>query len=464
MTLSRRDLLRLGSAATGLAAAQALGCGATPVPPQAPAAPGSAPGQPAPTPVAAGAGPDWQAIRAEFDLADEYVHLACLLIASHPRVVRQAIEAHRRALDVNPADYLHRRWALRPEGLDEDGEEQAMRAAARYLDTDPALVALVDSTTMGLAMVYNGVAIRPEQEILTTEHEHAASQHALQFRAQRTGCPVRTIRLYDDPAAVTADSLVRALGDQIRPETRIVAVTWVHSRSGVKLPIARLAAEIAGKNRGRSPEDRILLCVDGVHGFGIEDVTIADLGCDVFVAGCHKWLFGPRGTGIIWAAPHAWAQCLPTIPSFSQAARQTPGRRMTPGGFHAFEHRWALATAFDFHLGIGKAHVQARTRALAGQLKAGLAAIPGVRVLTPMSDELSSGIVVFEIAGQTAEQVERALHDRGIIATTTPRQPSYPRLTPGILNTPEEIARTIAAVAAVAAVRPAATGRAVSAR
>jgi Aminotransferase class-V len=217
---------------------------------------------------------------------------------------------------------------------------------------------------------------------------------------------------------------VRALVEQIRPETRVVAITWVHSRSGVKLPVARIAAEIAARNQGRSTENRILLCVDAVHGFGIEDVTMADLGCDFFVAGCHKWLFGPRGTGIIWAPRHTWEQCLPTIPSFSGPAKQTPGRMMTPGAFHSFEQRWALAPAFDFHLGIGKSHVQARTHALAGQLKRGLAAIPGVRVLTPISDDLSSGIVVFQVAGKTCEEVESALHARGIIATITPGSPT----------------------------------------
>lgn len=445
MKLSRRDLLRMGSAATGaLAAAQALGCtaGSQAPPPAAPAAP---------RPAAGGVnGPDWGAIRAEFELADEYVHMACLLVASHPRVVRAAIDEHRRALDANPADYLHKRWVWKAEHIDEDGEERAARAAARYLATEPDLIALTDSTTMGLAMLYSGVVVRPDQEILSTEHDHWATRGSLSLRAQRTGARVRTIRLYDDPATVTADGLVRALADQIRPETRVVAVTWVHSITGVKLPIRRIAEEIAARNQGRSPENRVLLCVDGVHGFGVEDVTIADLGCDFFVAGCHKWLLGPRGTGIIWGAPHAWEQCIPVVPSFSGAAKKTPGRAMTPGGFHSFEHRWALPAAFDFHLGIGKAPIQARIHALAGQLKRGLAGIPGVTLLTPMSDELSAGIVVFQLAGKTAEEVERALHAQNVIASITPANPPAPRLTPGLYNTPEEIERTLAAVRAVA--------------
>jgi selenocysteine lyase/cysteine desulfurase len=49
---------------------------------------------------------------------------------------------------------------------------------------------------------------------------------------------------------------------------------------------------------------------------------------------------------------------------------------MTPGGFHSFEHRWALAEAFRFHDEFGgKAKVAATTRALAARLKDGLAEI-----------------------------------------------------------------------------------------
>lgn len=69
---------------------------------------------------------------------------------------------------------------------------------------------------------------------------------------------------------------------------------------GLKLPIREIADALAELNRDRHEGDRALLCVDGVHGLGVEDLSMQDLGCDFFVAGCHKWLFGPRGTGLVW--------------------------------------------------------------------------------------------------------------------------------------------------------------------
>ena len=43
-------------------------------------------------------------------------------------------------------------------------------------------------------------------------------------------------------------------------------MTWVHSSSGVRLPITRIAQGLAEVNRDREEKDRVLLIVDGVHG------------------------------------------------------------------------------------------------------------------------------------------------------------------------------------------------------
>src|SRR6185436_20026490 len=141
---------------------------------------------------------------------------------------------------------------------------------------------------------------------------------------------------------------------------RVIALTWVHSITGVKLPLRAIADAVAQVNRGRDEKARIILCVDGVHGLGVEDVDLPALGCDFFAAGTHKWIFGPRGTGVIWGKPESQHLVDPTIPPFTPAgAKQLEttgdapwGYSMTPGGFHSFEHRWALAEAFRFHLHI----------------------------------------------------------------------------------------------------------------
>ena len=372
---------------------------------------------------------DWSAVRDQFLLSHDYIHLGGLLLASHPTPVREAIEAHRRGLDENPVHYLNEQGPRL--------EAAVLRAAAMYLGGSPADIALTDSTTMGLGLLYNGLAVGAGQELLTTAHDFYATHEALRLKATHTGAAVRTIPLYRELASVSADEIVETLVGAISARTRVVALTWVHSSTGLKLPIGRIADALAVINAHRDAEERVLLCVDAVHGLGVEDVVMTDLGCDFFVAGCHKWLFGPRGTGLVWGHPRAWPAVRATIPSFTDHG--TPGGAQTPGGFHSFEHRWALAPAFQFHQEIGKPRVAARIHELSRQFKEGLAAMRHVQLYTPQSDELSAGLICFDVRGLQPREVVQRLRDRRIIATVTPYATSYARVAPGVLNSPEEV-------------------------
>ena len=123
---------------------------------------------------------------------------------------------------------------------------------------------------------------------------------------------------------------------------------------------------------------------------------------------------------------------------------------MTPGGFHSFEHRWALAQAFQLHLQIGRARVAARVHALNRQLKEGLVTMSHVRLHTPGDENLSAGLVCFEVDGLPPPTVVARLRASSIIATLTPYSPTYARLAPGLLNSPEEVEVVLAAIRALA--------------
>ena len=393
---------------------------------------------------------DWKAVREQFQLSPDVVHLAGFFLASHPTPVRAAIERHRRGLDANPIGY----WM-------EQGEKQeaaVLLAAADYLAVNPTEIALTDSTTMGLGLLYGGLTLRKEQEILTTLHDHYATETSLKLRAERTGATVRQIPLYHSLPNVSALELLDNLIRNIRPNTRIVAVTWVHSSTGLKLPIHEMAHAIHRLNESRAEQDRVIFCVDGVHALGVEDFRLSDVGCDFLIAGTHKWMFGPRGTGLVWGRQGAWPVANPIIPTFNTQAfdiwmKMSPPEDlptsvyMTPGGFHSFEHRWALNEAFTFHQAIGKSRVRQRIYELNQQIKQGLAQMPHITLHTPMSQDLSSGIVCFEVAGMTPRQVIERLRQRNIIGSTTPYATQYARLAPSLINSSEDIELTLKEIA-----------------
>jgi selenocysteine lyase/cysteine desulfurase len=371
---------------------------------------------------------DWGSVRAQFALDPDIANFTTFVFASHPATVRAAIARHREGLDTNPYVYL---------GEHESALDDAVaRTAGAYLRTDPGLIAYTDSTTMGLGLLYSGLRLAPGDEVLTTEHDFYSTHESLALRAARDGATVRRVRLYDEPEHADAGQIVARLLAAVTPATRVVAITWVHSSTGVKLPVRQIADALDGP----------LLCVDGVHGFGIEDAGPEQLGCDFLVTGTHKWLFGPRGTGLVWGKESAWPHYTPVIPTFSDG---TTGGHATPGGYHSFEHRWALAEAFELHQAVGRARVAERTHALAAALKDGLAQIGTVKLHTPRAAELSAGIVCCEIDGSPAPDAMMRLRDAKVHASPTPYTPSYLRFGPSILTNESDVDRALAAVRAL---------------
>ncbi len=352
----------------------------------------------------------WPAIRAQFAAPTDEVHLDGFVLAVPPAPVRRAVEEHRRGLGREGVAYLHEHQAA--------AETAVAEAAARHLGADPEQIALTDST-------------------------------------------MRRVRLYDAPARASADEMAERLIAAVTPATRLVAVTWVHSSTGVKVPVRAIADRLEEINRDRPPERRALLAVDGVHGFGVEATRVSKLGCDLFPSGCHKWLYGPRGTGLLWGTDAGWKALSPVIPSFADDTYvawiegdqppPTRGPAMTPGGFHSFEHRWALAEAFDFHRRIGAGRIEARIHALAAQLEQGIGRIRGATLHTPHDAKVSSGIVCFELAGMRPPEVVSRLRDRGVHLSVAPYATEYVRAGPPLWVGERGIERALAELRRAAA-------------
>ncbi|WP_197076683.1 aminotransferase class V-fold PLP-dependent enzyme [Hymenobacter terrenus] len=162
---------------------------------------------------------DWEAVRAQFALTPEYLHLgASQFIASHPKSVREAIAHYRRLLDENP---VPRTQAL------ENAEMQKVReAAARYLGiAEPENIALTDSTTMGLGTIYSGLNLTPGQEVLTTVHDHYSQHEAIRLATRCSGGNYRKIELYDRLNHVAEEEIVGCPMREICPAIRAVGIT-----------------------------------------------------------------------------------------------------------------------------------------------------------------------------------------------------------------------------------------------
>jgi isopenicillin-N epimerase len=178
-------------------------------------------------------------------------------------------------LERAPTDFLGRRFA------------EAMRAAraalATFVGSRTDDLVFVPNATSGLNAVLRSLAIRPEEEILTTRHEYGAIQRTLEHvRANVVAC---------EP-----EDLVESIGAR----TRAVLVSHVTSPTARVLPVEEVCA--AARRVG------VLTIVDGAHAPGHVPLNVSAVGADVYAGNCHKWLGAPKGSSFLWARHehHAW--------------------------------------------------------------------------------------------------------------------------------------------------------------
>jgi selenocysteine lyase/cysteine desulfurase len=153
-------------------------------------------------------------------------------------------------------------------------------------------------------------------------------------------------------------------------------------------------------------ERGILSVIDGAQAMGQIPVDLHDLGCDFYVASGHKWLLGPKGTGLLYVREEMLDRWKPSyVGAYSDAGfNLMEGRfeRLRPARASEYGTRntpllMGLAAAFDLLDTIGENAFVERGQALASRLRERLTPLDGARVVTPAGDGASASILSFEL-------------------------------------------------------------------
>ena len=98
--------------------------------------------------------------------------------------------------------------------------------------------------------------------------------------------------------------------------------------------------------------------VDGAHSFAQFDFKQKDLGCDYFGTSLHKWLYAPKGTGMLYVKRDKIEKLWPLMAAESKQAGDI--RKFEEIGTHSAAPKLAIGEALLFHNGIGGKRKEAR--------------------------------------------------------------------------------------------------------
>ena len=371
----------------------------------------------------------WQRVRREFNMADEMRYMNNGTMGPMPKPV---VEAQTRYLTQIASDPRTGRW---------NRIEPVREKLAAFVGADADEILMTRSTTEGMKVFCRGLDLEPGDEVLMSSHEHPGGYGSWRAREDRDGIVVRTV---DIPAPPDSTGQVIDICERaIRPETRVLVVSYPIFVTGLLMPIKGLA-EMAHRHD-------VLLSVDGAHALGMLDLNMHEMGCDHFSTAGQKWLLAGTGTGMAYFSrgvqDRIWGDMWRRAPAEGARKYESSGQRHMPSAL-------GMGDALDFHLAIGKANIESRVRHLATRLKDGLAEIPGVGVGTSGSAEMSGGLTTFYIDGVPKVNITKALMDReGIYLPGSGLNDFACRVSTHFYNTADEVDRVLAVVRHVASNR-----------
>lgn len=375
----------------------------------------------------------WEAVGLLFDFAPGLIYLNTGGLGPAAAPVRRA-EAETAARLHRAVDSGH--------GLFEEVRTQA----AAFVGAQADEVAFVRNATEGNSIVAGGLALEPGDEVIMESHAHPGGSFPWLLQAERRGVVVRVFEPAPDRPEGNWERIAAAAG----PRTRVLQVSHVTAPTGLRFPVAELAA--------KAREWGWWFHVDGAQSLGMFPFDLRALGVDSYAASGHKWLGAPRETGLLYVRRERAAEVRPLLAgaySGEVEGGRLPGRLNWRAGVPAHEYgtRDAAAVAgvgaaLELQETLGRDRLAARALALAERLREGLGGLPDVEILSPTAPALRSPMVTFRSPRLGFNEIFHALWQKHGLRCRPVSEEGLDavRVSLHLFNRPTEVDRLVAAL------------------
>jgi selenocysteine lyase/cysteine desulfurase len=374
----------------------------------------------------------WAFLRDQFPLTRERAYFNTGGLGASPYAVIDAVKSKMDELErVSETGHTEELW------------KSVKGSAATLLGCDATELAFMRNTTEGINVVANGLPFKEGDEIILTTQEHVGNALTWMPLARRKGLILRRF----EPSTASVEENLARISKLLTRRTRLIAIPHIVTTTGLVLPVKEICA--LAHARG------IWCFLDGAQSAGMMPFNLHDIGCDAYATSGHKWLLGPKETGLLYVRKEMLEVIVPLFIGAYSAdfdflkdfySYEASAQRYEYGTV-SIPLRHGLGTGIDFIQRIGIDTVWKRDRALADALYDGLRAIPGVTVLSPPSPDLRSAMTTFMHGRLPHLEMQKHLDTYNLrTRSVTEGGLAALRVSTHIYNTFEEVDRVIAGV------------------
>ncbi len=365
----------------------------------------------------------WATIQNAFTVTRGIVNLNNGGVSPSPRIVTEALV---RYIWQQEDATAYTMWQIL-----EPQSETIRTGLAEMFGCDREEIAITRGASESLEILLMGMDFKNGDEILTTTQDYPRMLTTLRQREKREGLKLKLIQIPIPPKNLS--EITAAFERGITNRTRLILMAHQINITGQITPV-RAVCEMA---RARSIET----IVDGAHSFGQFDFKQKDLGCDYFGTSLHKWLFAPKGTGLLFVKRNKIERLWPLMAAESKQAADI--RKFEEIGTHSAAPRLAIGEALLFSNGIGGKRKEARLRYLSRYWMNKLKDVPRIRFNTSFDPDQSCAIANVKIEGLDENAIGSYLFNKHRIFTTPIIHEEFTgiRITPNVYTTLGELDR-----------------------
>src|SRR5467141_2440962 len=313
----------------------------------------------------------------------------------------------------------------------EPQSETIRTGLAELFGCDREEIAITRNASESLEILLDGMDFKSGDEILTTTQDYPRMLTTLRQRETREGLVLKLIQVPIAPKNL--DSIVSAFERGITNRTRLILIMHQVNLTGQITPVKAVCEMARAKG--------IETIVDGAHSFAQFQFQQKDLGCDYFGTSLHKWLFAPKGTGLLYVKRDKIDKIWPLMAAESKQVSDI--RKFEEIGTHSAAIKLAIGEALLFHNGIGGKRKEARLRYLSRYWMNRLKEVPKIRFNTSFDPNQSCAIANVHIDGTNPEAVTKYLFDKHRIFAVPIMHEEFQgiRITPNLYTTLSELDR-----------------------
>ncbi|HEV7701551.1 MAG TPA: aminotransferase class V-fold PLP-dependent enzyme [Pyrinomonadaceae bacterium] len=374
----------------------------------------------------------WATIQQAFSVTRGIVNLNNGGVSPSPRIVTEAFCRYTWQQEDATAYTM---WQIL-----EPQSETIRTGLAEIFGCSPEEIAITRNASESLEILLMGMDLKSGDEILTTTQDYPRMLTTLRQREMREGLKLNLIQIPIAPKNV--DDIAAAFERAVTPRTKLILAAHQINLTGQILPIRKICEMARSKG--------IETIVDGAHSFAQFDFKRDDLQCDYFGTSLHKWIYAPKGTGMLYVRkekiPKVWALMA------SEDKNKSDIRKYEEIGTHSAAMRLAIGEAVLFHNAIGGKRKEERLRYLSRYWMNRLKNVSKVGFNTSFDPKQSCAIANFKIDGIDPVAIGGYLMGKHKIFTTPIVFPEFSgvRITPNVYTTLWELDRFCDAVEGIA--------------